>query len=309
MRFKVVGIGEILWDLLPDGRQMGGAPANFACHAAALGAEASLVSRVGCDEAGGELIRRLARFGVHTGGVEEDPAAPTGTVTVGIASDGQARFTIHEDVAWDRIVGETPGRLAMATANAVCFGTLAQRGRISHQSIPNLLKLVPAEALRIFDINLRQDFHTPDLIRESLGLANVLKVNEAELPRLVEMFGLQGDPPAQVAGLARRFGLRVVAYTRGEQGSLLYSEGRWSEHPGLPTNVVDTVGAGDSFTAAMALGLLAGWPLDLVHRRAAEVAAFVCSRPGATPELPEQLRAPFLTFRSPGPNPASRAEE
>ena len=293
MNFKLIGIGEVLWDLLPSGRQLGGAPANFAYHASALGAEARVVSRVGRDEAGRELIRRLEQLGVPTDCVEEDTAAPTGTVSVEIAADGQPQFTIHENVAWDRITGEDTGRRAVAGADAVCFGTLAQRSETSRRTIRALLKTMPAESLRILDVNLRQHFYSREVIEESLALANVLKVNETELPRLAGMFQLPGDERAQIAGLARRFNLRLVAYTRGGRGSLLHSEGRWSEHPGVPVKVVDTIGAGDSFTSALALGLLAGWPLDEVNQRASEVAAYVCSQPGATPELPEHLRAPF----------------
>jgi fructokinase len=298
VKFKLVGIGEVLWDLLPGGRQMGGAPANFAYHACALGAEARVVSRVGRDEAGRELIRRLEQLGVPTYCVEEDPTAPTGTVTVEVAADGQPQFTIHEKVAWDHLSGEGAGRLAVAAADAVCFGTLAQRSQTSRRTIRALLKTMPAASLRILDVNLRQHFYSRELIEESLALASVLKVNETELPRLAEMFQLPGDERAQVAELARRFNLRVVAYTRGSRGSLLHAAGRWSEHPGVSTKVVDTVGAGDSFTAALALGLLANWPLDEVNRRASEVAAYVCSQPGATPQLPEPLRNPFLAVRS-----------
>jgi fructokinase len=293
MKFKLVGIGEVLWDLLPGGRQMGGAPANFAYHAGALGAEARVVSRVGRDEAGRELLQRLEQLGVPTDCVEEDPIAPTGTVTVEVAADGQPRFTIHEDVAWDRIAGEGAGRRAVAAADAVCFGTLAQRNEISRRTIRALLKTLQPESLRILDVNLRQHFYSRELIEESLAQANVLKVNETELPRLAEMFQLPGDERGQVAGIAGQFNLRLVAFTRGGRGSLLFSEGRWSDHPGIPAKVVDTIGAGDSFTAALALGLLTGWPLDEVHQRASEIAAYVCSQPGGTPELPEQLRAPF----------------
>ena len=148
--------------------------------------------------------------------------------------------------------------------------------------------------MRVFDINLRQHFYSREIIEESLALANVLKVNETELPVLAGMFGLNGDERAHISQLAERHQLRVVAYTRGERGSLLFSEGRWSDHPGVPTKVVDTVGAGDAFTAAMTLGLLAGWNLDEINQRANAVAAYVASRAGATPELLEPLRAPFV---------------
>lgn len=293
MKFKLVGIGEVLWDLLPGGPEMGGAPANFAYHAGALGAEARIVSRVGRDKAGRDLLDKLAQLGVATDCVEEDPAAPTGTVTVEIAADGQPQYTIHEHVAWDNISGEEAGRRAVAAADAVCFGTLAQRSEVSRRAIHALLRAASPESLRIFDVNLRQHFFSRELVAESLPLASVLKVNEPELRQIAEMFRLAGDEREQIAELARRFSLRLVACTRGEEGSLLYSAGRWSEHPGLPTTVADTVGAGDSFTAALTLGLLAGWPLEQVNQRASEVAAHVCSQPGATPELPERLRALF----------------
>jgi fructokinase len=292
--FRLVGVGEVLWDLLPGGRQLGGAPANFAHHACALGAEAWVVSRVGRDQAGSELLHRLKQLGLITDAVEQDSSAPTGSVTVEVKPDGQPQFTIHENVAWDQIAGEVAGRRAVATADGVCFGTLAQRSKVSRQSIRGLLNAAPAEALRIFDVNLRQDYYSPEVIEESLARANVLKVNETELDRLAEMFDLLEDERARIAELARRFGLRMVAYTRGRNGSLLYCEGCWSEHPGVLVKVADTVGAGDAFTAALALGTLAGWPMDEVNRHASEVAAYVCSQPGGTPELPERLRAPYL---------------
>jgi fructokinase len=292
---KVVGIGEVLWDLLPGGRQLGGAPANFAYHAHALGAEARVVSRVGSDESGRELLGRLEQLGILTDTVEVDPTAPTGTVTVEIKADGQPQFTIHENVAWDRIAGEAAGRQAAADADAIGFGTLAQRTELSRRSIRTMLEAAPADSLRILDVNLRQDYYSCEIIETSLVLANILKVNETELALLAEMFGLLGDERGRIVELARRFQLRTVAFTRGRDGSLLYSEGQWSERSGVPVNVADTVGAGDAFTAALALGLLAGWPLDEVHRRASDVAAYVCSQPGGTPELPEQLRAAFQT--------------
>ena len=294
MSFKLVGIGEVLWDLLPGGRQLGGAPANFTYHARALGADARLISRIGHDDLGREALDRLTKLGVPTDCIEVDRALPTGTVGVEVAADGQPQFTIHEHVAWDALSGEPAGRLAVATADAVCFGTLAQRSEPSRSSIISLVAAVPPAALRIFDVNLRQNYFSSRLINESIAFADVLKLNETELPQLAVMFDLTGDERSQIRQLAERNLLRVVAYTRGGRGSLLFAEGRWSEHPGFPTKVADTIGAGDSFTAALALGLLAGWPLEEIHLRASEVAAYVCSQPGATPVLPERLRAPFL---------------
>lgn len=293
MKFKVVGIGELLWDLLPSGRQIGGAPANFAYHAHALGAEATVISRVGDDDLGRELIRRLEKLGLPSDCVEVDPAFPTGTVTVQIGPAGQPQFTIHEGVAWDHLAGEPAARLAVSTAHAVCFGTLAQRHEPSRSTIRSLLAASPPAALRILDVNLRQQYYSKKLIEESLALANILKVNETELPRLAEMFDLSGDERTQISQLAERQGLDLIAYTRGEHGSLLLAGGRWSDHPGLPAKLADTVGAGDAFTAAMTLGFLAGWDLDEINHRSNEVASYVASCTGATPELPEHLRARF----------------
>ena len=294
MAFKVVGIGEVLWDLLPSGKQLGGAPANFAYHASALAVETRIVSRVGRDANGRELLQRVSDLRLSTEWIELDPAAPTGTVSVEIAVDGQPKYTIHENVAWDYIKAQPAARRAVADANAVCFGTLAQRSETSRSSIRALVSLAPPNTLRIFDINLRQHFYSRELIEQSLALANVLKVNDTELGVLAEMFGVTGDMRAQMNGLAGRYPLRVIACTRGANGSLLLANGQWSDHPGVPVKVADTVGAGDAFTAAIALGLLRAWDLDDINHRANQIASFVASCPGATPDLPQHLRAPFL---------------
>jgi fructokinase len=291
--FKIVGIGEVLWDMLPAGRQIGGAPANFTYHATALGADTRLISRVGNDDLGRETLERLTKLGIPTECVEVDDKLPTGTVGVTVSADGQPHYQIHEHVAWDAIRGEAAARRAVATADAVCFGSLAQRSEPSRSTIRSLVAATSANALRIFDINLRQHYYSRSIIEESLALANILKVNDAELPRLAEMFRLTGDARAQIQQLARRHSLRAVACTRGGSGSLLFNDGRWSDHPGIATQVVDTVGAGDSFTAAMTLGLLAGWHLDRINDHASRVAAFVCSSAGATPPLPQTLRSLF----------------
>jgi fructokinase len=288
MNPHVVGIGEILWDLLPSGKQLGGAPANFAYHAHALGAEVRVVSRVGNDPLGLEILARLAALGLPVDGVGVDASAPTGTVSVEVQSDGQPRFTIHENVAWDRIDVDAVSLDFAAHADALCFGSLAQRSATSRAAIRQVLSKTPATALRVFDINLRQHFYSRELIESSLALANALKLNETELPVLAEMFSLAGDARAQLATLAQRFELRAIAFTRGAHGSLLLAEGTWSEHAGLPAKVVDAVGAGDAFTAAWALGLLARQPLDEINRRANQLAAYVCTQPGATPVYPKE---------------------
>lgn len=291
MSFRIVGIGEVLWDLLPGGRQLGGAPANFTYHATALGADTRLVSRVGRDALGHETLERLTQLGVSTECVEVDEELPTGSVGVTVNADGQPQYEIFENVAWDAIRGEAAAR--QAGADAVCFGSLAQRNAISRASIQALVSAAPATALRIFDINLRQHYHSREVIEHSLALANVLKVNDAELPRLAGWFGITGDVRAQIQQLVARFGLRAVVLTRGGDGSLLYSDSQWSDRPGAPTTIVDSIGAGDSFTAAMTLGLLKGWDLDRINDHANRLAAFVCSQAGATPSLPESFRRWF----------------
>lgn len=292
MSFKIYGVGEVLWDLLPDGPQMGGAPANFAYHAQALGANAQVISRVGRDELGQEILRRLDAMGLSHGLVQRDDDLPTGTVSVALQSGGVPQFTIHENVAWDNLALAPEALALMQTADAICFGTLGQRHATACHTIQRLVAEVPTRAWRVFDINLRQHFYSREIIAQSLQLANVLKLNDGELPVLAQLFALPGELREQLSALAQRFELRVVALTRGAQGSLLLADGEWSDHPGLPAKVVDTVGAGDAFTAAMTLGLLARKPLAAINAHANKVAAYVCSQPGATPNLPASLRQP-----------------
>ena len=299
MNYQVVGIGEVLWDLFPAGKAIGGAPANFAYHAHALGATASLISRVGNDALGGELLADLAKLGLSTDCISIDRAHPTGTVTVEVAEDGQPRYTIHEDVAWDHLVADRMALARVAAADAICFGSLAQRCAPSQAAIRTMLAASRPEALRIFDVNLRQDFYSRELIEGSLALANVLKLNDAELPVLAHLLGVKSmTERGQLAEIAERNSLRLVAYTRGANGSMLYDGARWSEHEGRVIAVEDTVGAGDSLTAAVVMGFLDGWDLDVIGERANDIAAYVCSREGATPRLPEELRAPFQTAQA-----------
>jgi fructokinase len=285
----VLAAGELLWDLLPAGRQLGGAPANMATHALRLGADAALVSRVGCDALGDEAVERLAETGLPTQTIQRDAVAPTGTAAVTLDRDGQPRFVLASATAWDNLVLDAPAREAAARADAVCFGTLAQRSSRSRDAIRDLLAVCPPDALRVLDLNLRDPFWTEDVLRSSLGCADVLKVNEQELDRCAGILGLSGGACDRVDELCRRFRLQAVAVTRGADGSLLCSRGRWDEHPGVKVTVRDAVGAGDAFTAALTLGLLRGDPLDRINRRANELGAYVCTRPGATPRVPDHL--------------------
>ena len=294
MSFKVIGIGEVLWDLMPDGqKQLGGAPANFACHASSLGAVGQVVTRVGADSLGREVLRRFQEMHLAQDTVQIDNDKPTGTVAVELDKAGVPRFTIREAAAWDRLALTEAAYSRVREADAICFGSLAQRSGVSRETIRELLAAAPATALRICDINLRQPFYSREIIETSLQLANVLKLNDTELLVLDEMFGLGKSPQQQIERLAQVFSLQVVALTRGAQGSLLYQGGQWSEQLPQPMRVVDTVGAGDAFTAALALGLLSKMSLDDIHILAAELARYVCTQAGATPSLPEEFKNKF----------------
>ena len=325
MAFNVIGVGEVLWDLLLTGPQLGGAPANFAYHAHALGAQAQVITRVGKDDHGREIIRRFHEMGLPATTVQIDETAPTGTAKVALSGDGLAHFTIQQNVAWDFIAVTNEAVAFARSADAICFGSLAQRCDRSRNTIQHLVAETPAGALRVFDINLRQQFYSRGVVEQSLQLANVLKLNDDELPTLAAMFSVAGSTENQIEGLAQMFGLQVVALTRGANGSLLYHETKeleqscgagdlprpddekpghhihikWSDCPSRPIKVVDTVGAGDSFTAAMVLGLLQKMDLDEINTIANEVARYVCSQPGATPSLPVEFAQRFSVEPAP----------
>jgi fructokinase len=297
MTLRIVGIGEVLWDLLLTGPQLGGAPANFAYHAHALGAEAHVITRVGSDDQGREILRRFRDMGLQHSAVQIDERAPTGTATVALSGNGLAQFTIQENVAWDHLVADEKAIALASSADAICFGSLAQRSESSRNAIQKLVASSPAQALRVFDVNLRQHFYTRDVIERSLQLANVLKLNDDELPTLAAMFNLTGSTENQMESLTRIFSLKVVALTRGANGSLLYQDledTRWSDCASDPVEIIDTVGAGDSFTAALVLGLLSKMDLDEINAVANAVARYVCSQAGATPGLPLEFARRFL---------------
>ncbi|MBM9520107.1 carbohydrate kinase [Desulforhopalus vacuolatus] len=289
-KFNVAGIGELLWDVFPTHKSLGGAPANFACHCNRLGATASLVSCIGADPLGELICNRLRETGVDTLRVMESDMYPTGTVKV-VLNAGKPTYEIREDVAWDHITCGDELKTFAATLDAVCFGSLSQRAGESRAAIRSFLQHVPDGALKFFDVNLRQNFFSKELIEDSLCRANILKLSDEELPVLAGYFGLQGDTLEQLHQLHEIFSLRLIAYTRGSDGSVLVSADEVDDSPGLPVKVVDTVGAGDSFTAALCMGLLRGWPLKKVNAFANEVATFVCSQKGATPVLPGRLVA------------------
>jgi fructokinase len=291
----IVGLGEVLWDMFPDGPRFGGAPANFACMAADLAgssARVHMVSAVGSDHLGKRALAELQAHGVDTATVPAIELA-TGQVKVRLDPAGHPEYEIATNVAWDAIIwSDELARLAQS-ADAVCFGSLAQRAQISRKSIQAFVKETPPGCLRIFDVNLRPPFWTADVVLQSLELATIVKVNDQELPSLAGLLAIGGSVDEQLRSIRRRYGLQVVALTMGNRGSILVNERGESAQPAIPVTVADTVGAGDAFTAALTVSLLAGRPLDDVHRLAAHVAAYVCEHQGASPHLPSDIRQLF----------------
>lgn len=285
----VIGLGELLWDLLPGGRQAGGAPANFAYHAQALGAEALVVSRVGNDALGRDILAHLRGLGLRIDGITLDPLAPTGTVSVALDASGTPSFTVHENVAWDFILADDRILREASRASAICFGSLAQRHPVARAAIRAVLAAASPGCLRVLDINLRQQFWSPSLVVESLERANVLKLNHDELAVLARLLGLSGEESGQMRQLAALFKLDAVALTKGADGSSLLAKDQLVSRRGSPLKIADTVGAGDSYAAALALGLLTGQEPGIILERAHRLADYVCTQPGATPPLPLSL--------------------
>ena len=290
----VIGaIGEMLWDVYPDAAHFGGAPANFAAHAASLGAESWMISAVGADDLGEKALQLLRERNVLGTHVTRDPAHPTGQVRVTLNAAAQASYEFIEEPAWDHL----PWTEALADlanrCDAVCFGSLAQRAPTSRGTIQRFIQATRSDTLRVFDVNLRQRFYSVEVLRTSLELASAVKLNDEELPVVAELCGLRAkESLGQLEELADRFQLRLAALTRGARGSLLFADGRVDECPAPAAEVIDTVGAGDAFTATLVTDLLDDQPLETINRHANAVAAFVCSRRGATPPLPERLRVP-----------------
>ncbi len=288
----IVGIGELLWDILPGGKQLGGAPGNFAWHSRSLGHRGSVFSSVGDDSEGREALARLKGLGLETGGISIDPSYPTGRSTVAVDDDGVPSFHVHENAAWDHIPMGPVLEKAAPRADAAFFGTLGQRAETSRLTTQAFLKRMRPDAIKLFDLNLRSPWYSDDTIERGLAAATVVKLNDDELTVVSKLAGLNGSPLERLAQLAKRFDLRAVALTRGPSGSVLYIDGRLSVEPAVSVEVVDTVGAGDAFAAALVAGLLEGHDLDRVNRHANRVASFVCSRAGATPILPPDLLKP-----------------
>jgi fructokinase len=283
-RHIVVGLGEVLWDLLPKGKELGGAPANFAYMTSLLGDKGVVASRVGRDRLGNAAARRLLRLGLKTAYIQVDAKRQTGTVKVQVESDGQPQFEITENVAWD-FFEWTPLWQALAEqTDAVCFGSLAQRSSQSRGTIRTFLQTLRPSTLRVFDVNLRQAFYSVETLAESAKQSDIMKLNQDELPKVLQILGgpdAEGEQAA--AWLLKTCGLKLVCLTQGPRGSLLVSPKEAHQHRGFKTVVADTVGAGDAFTAALVHHYLRGANLEEMNEAANRMGSWVASQVGATP--------------------------
>ena len=285
----IVGIGEVLWDMFPEGKRIGGAPANFAYHMSQFGFDSRVVSAVGEDELGDEILENFNEKGLRYW-VEWVPF-PTGTVEVTLNEGGIPCYEIKQSVAWDN-VPYTPelDQLACQT-RCVCFGSLAQRNVVTRTTLNRFLDAMPGEAYKVFDINLRQHFYTVEILKDSLSRCNLLKLNDEELVILSDLLELSEESvEKRCREIMDRFDLKMLILTCGVQGSYVFSDDTRSFLNTPHVKVVDTVGAGDSFTAAFCAAVLKGKSMVEAHRLAVEVSAFVCSQAGAMPRLPEELK-------------------
>jgi fructokinase len=287
--YVIVGLGEVLWDMFPEGKQLGGAPANFAYMTSLLGDEGIVASRVGGDVLGRAAGRRLERLGLPASHLQIDPEHPTGTVKVDVDPTGQPTFQIAEGVAWDFFEWTPEWRALAQRADAVCFGSLAQRRPESRATIRAFLSSVRPGTTCVFDVNLRQSFYSAEVLSASAKLANIMKVNHEELSVVAKLLGLPFiyDEMRAAHWLRDILGLKLVCITRGAKGSLLVGQDETSDHPGYRVHVADTVGAGDAFTAALVYHFLRNASIPTLNEAANRMGAWVASQTGATPPRDE----------------------
>ncbi|MDE5734206.1 MAG: carbohydrate kinase [Duncaniella sp.] len=286
----VVGMGEALWDVLPEGKKIGGAPANFAYHVSQFGLRSRAVSAIGDDALGAELIDNFKRKDISY--LIDTVPYPTGTVQVEIDQAGIPQYEIKENVAWDTIPFTDKLEELAKETRAVCFGSLAQRNVVSRETINRFLDSIPAEndPLVVFDINLRQGFYNKEILCNSMERCNILKINDEELVTVSRMFGYPGiDLQDKCWILLGKYNLKMLILTCGINGSYVFTPGNVSFQPTPRVEVADTVGAGDSFTAAFIASILKGLPVADAHRKAVETSAYVCTQQGAMPVLPAEI--------------------
>ncbi len=293
---RILGIGELLWDILPSGPQLGGAPANYCVMAARLGNYATVLSRIGQDDLAQRTLRLLESYPVDATLLQKDALHETGHVTVELA-EGQPSYVIHDPAAWDFMEATESWMEAVSRADALCFGSLAQRHALSRQTIHALVQAAPPCCQRIFDVNLRYPYVEAETLRASLQFSSVVKMNDLEVPEVLDLTGVlrKNSPDALRAGaeaLLERFsGLHLVAITCGGEGSLLVSRDGWHRHPGVRTTVADTIGAGDAFTAAMTHYLLLHAPLETLNEAGNRWGSYIASQAGAMPVIPDETIA------------------
>ena len=288
----VVGLGEVLWDVLPEGKKLGGAPANFAYHAGQfLGQNNTIaISALGEDRLADETIDALREHGLND--LLPRVPYPTGTVQVQLDEQGIPTYDIRENVAWDNIPFDDDIAAIARNCRAVCFGSLAQRNIVSRDTIHRFLNATPDDCVKIFDINLRQQFYTKEILKESLLRCNILKINDEELVLIGRMFGYPGlDIENKCWLILGKYNLDMLVLTCGTNGSYVFTPGQMSFQKTPKVEVADTVGAGDSFTGSFCAAILSGKPVTEAHKLAVEVSAFVCTQNGAMPTLPPELLA------------------
>lgn len=292
----IVGIGEILWDVFPEGKQIGGAPANFAYHVSQFGLDSTAISAIGQDALGEEIVEVLTEKKLCS--LFPTLSYPTGTVQVTLDERGVPSYEIKEGVAWDNIPFTTEIEQIARKTRVVCFGSLAQRNPVSRRTIQSFLAAMPQTepSYKIFDINLRQHYYTRELLEESLRACNILKINDEELILVAKLMGFEALSPEDKCWLLLgKYNLKMLILTCGTEGSYVFSEGKVSFLETPRVEVADTVGAGDSFTAAFISSILLGRSVREAHERAVEVSAYVCTESGAMPTLPKHLRE-FSTY-------------
>ena len=283
----IIGLGEVLYDVLPQGAKLGGAPANFAYHASQFGYEAVAVSAVGNDALGDQALETFDKNGLKY--IIPRVSYPTGTVNVKLDAEGVPTYTFTPNVAWDHIPFTPEMQEAAKNAGAVCFGSLAQRSKESRETIMKFLEATPKDCLKIFDINLRQNFSTPEDITESLKRCNVLKINDEELITIGRLFGYPGlDIENKCWLILGKYNLDMLVLTCGVNGSYVFAPGVKSFQETPKVEVADTVGAGDSFTGTFCASILKGKSIAEAHELAVKVSAYVCTQNGAMPVIPEE---------------------
>ena len=282
----IAGIGEVLWDVLPEREVLGGAPVNFAYHINALGATGVPITTIGLDDRGKKVYKTLRENGVDTSAISTNPHFPTGFVRVQLSEQGSASYCFPDDVAWDHLMINHVAERLQTRLDGICFGTLAQRSKRTHQVILDYLDGLAGNTLKIYDVNLRQHYYSIEIIKKSLQRADIVKLNEEELVIMSELFCHQNGKTSFLQYLIKQYGLAMAVLTKGAAGSVLVTPDSRSTLQGSSIAVVDTIGAGDAFTAALVIGYLQGLSLDDIHLRAQQLSAYVCTQQGAMPVVP-----------------------